>query len=347
MNEKGNELIERYLYDVIRRLPEKQKVDIKKELKTLIEDMIIEKGNFWEADEKEIGEILKELGSPAKLAAKYREGEKHLIGEKYYDQYIYILKIVLVCTAVGLVIAAVSLAFNKAVNTQKFSTYLQMNLNSFVQIPITLMNVFAGITLFFAIVEKTEVKLDIKQKDFKPENLPIIPCRKAVIKRRKSIMGMAFTVIVTIWFCFVPNNFGYVLSFGGSGMIDRAKMHFIPVFNIEIWSQIIPFFVIVFSLCFVNQMVRFLAGKYNVAVMISTITTQILCFVLDVIILKEFLIWNTNGVYKVGNASMINEAYKLPVNTFDTLSNLILLIIGFFTIIDIIKTVYCTVKYRN
>ena len=100
-----NNLIERYLYDVVRRLPEKQRKDIEEELRTLIEDMLEERKGDGGAEEVEA--VLSELGDPAKLAMKYRGEEAHLIGGEYYPIYCQILKLVLICVGVGVTISAV------------------------------------------------------------------------------------------------------------------------------------------------------------------------------------------------------------------------------------------------
>ena len=100
-----NNLIERYLYDVVRRLPEKQRKDIEEELRTLIEDMLEERPGDGGAEEVEA--VLSELGDPAKLAMKYRGEEAHLIGGEYYPIYCQILKLVLICVGVGVAISAV------------------------------------------------------------------------------------------------------------------------------------------------------------------------------------------------------------------------------------------------
>ena len=45
MERSNNNLIERYVYDVARRLPEKDREDVKKELRANIYDMLPENAN--------------------------------------------------------------------------------------------------------------------------------------------------------------------------------------------------------------------------------------------------------------------------------------------------------------
>ncbi|ECH9276498.1 hypothetical protein YV30_23930, partial [Salmonella enterica subsp. enterica] len=63
-----SDLIELYVYEVTRRLPERNREDIALELRSTIEDMLPE--DYGEA---EVKEALAKLGDPAMLAAQYRD----------------------------------------------------------------------------------------------------------------------------------------------------------------------------------------------------------------------------------------------------------------------------------
>ena len=56
-------LIDRYIYDVVRRLPKDQREDIELELRALIDDML-----GGAAEESEVAGVLQNLGKPADLA---------------------------------------------------------------------------------------------------------------------------------------------------------------------------------------------------------------------------------------------------------------------------------------
>lgn len=102
------ELIDRYVYDVTRRLPEKMRQDIGEELRTLIEDM---------AEDKDIEDVLEELGDPTILARKYRGDSGSLISGVYYDSYWFFIKIILACAAVGLLISDIVSGFVRVVGS--------------------------------------------------------------------------------------------------------------------------------------------------------------------------------------------------------------------------------------
>ncbi len=64
---KKMEIVERYVYDVTRRLPEAQRKDIELELRGLIEDMLDEYVQDRDVTESDVEEVLFELGHPRSL----------------------------------------------------------------------------------------------------------------------------------------------------------------------------------------------------------------------------------------------------------------------------------------
>ncbi|MFF2157255.1 permease prefix domain 1-containing protein [Paenibacillus chitinolyticus] len=64
------EIIDRYIYAVTQRLPEQQRDDIKRELQSLIEDMLEERMPTGQASKEDVESVLLELGPPNELAAE-------------------------------------------------------------------------------------------------------------------------------------------------------------------------------------------------------------------------------------------------------------------------------------
>lgn len=90
-----NDLIERYLYAITRHLPSAQRSDVAEELRTLISDMLDERCGSLPPTAKDVRVVLTELGTPGEMVRKYTSGEGEcLIGQPYYAQYLYVLKIV-------------------------------------------------------------------------------------------------------------------------------------------------------------------------------------------------------------------------------------------------------------
>ena len=79
-------LTDRYVHDVVRRLPTSQRSDVDAELRSTIADM---------ADSVGERDALIALGPPADLASSYR-GDRALIGPSLFPDYVRVLRLVLV-----------------------------------------------------------------------------------------------------------------------------------------------------------------------------------------------------------------------------------------------------------
>ena len=85
-NEK--DYMERYIYQVIRRLPKAQRDEVRMEMEELISDMCADKGS--------IEEVLTQLGDPAEFAKQYQNGQQYLIGPEYFETYLWFVKVILI-----------------------------------------------------------------------------------------------------------------------------------------------------------------------------------------------------------------------------------------------------------
>ena len=169
------ELIELYIQEVTRRLPEKNREDIGLELQSTIADMLPE--NHTEQDVKA---VLLKLGDPVTLASGYRDRPMHLIGPRYYDVYISLLKMILPIAAVISLIALIGdNPFRDTENTV-VDAILKIIGKGIAGIISTSIQVFFWLTLSFAIVERLDPSKDQSpltkdSKPWTPENLKDIP----------------------------------------------------------------------------------------------------------------------------------------------------------------------------
>ena len=84
----ANEMIDRYIHEVGRHLPRKQRTDITLELRTLIQDALDAEteAGAGEPTTKMTAAVLQEFGEPEEIAAKYRP-QRHLIGPALFPIY--------------------------------------------------------------------------------------------------------------------------------------------------------------------------------------------------------------------------------------------------------------------
>ncbi|MCY9005962.1 HAAS signaling domain-containing protein [Peribacillus frigoritolerans] len=190
------ELIELYIQEVTRRLPEKNRADIALELQSTIEDMLPD-----DHSEQDVKAVLLKLGDPVTLASGYRDRPMHLIGPRYYDVYISLLKMILPIAAVISLIALVGDNSFRDTGNTVMEAILKIIGKGISGIISTGIQVFFWLTLSFAILERLETSKDQSPvtKDLKPwtpENLKDIPNiskKKAVpmIEVFASLLGLS------------------------------------------------------------------------------------------------------------------------------------------------------------
>lgn len=346
-----NELIERYVYDVVRRLPEKQRQDIKDELITLIEDMLEERMGGGKSEKENVESVLRELGSPATLADKYRGEKQYLIGGEYYDTYIQVLKIVLICVAAGLLVAAgVSFCVHSLVPNMQVDgliNVMEEGIASIAAIPGACLQAFAVLTLVFAVMERKQVKLNDKV-DWKLEELPTIPEKKALISRTDSIVNIVFTVFGLILFTCVPNLLGaWVAS-------SKGVVVAVPIFNMDVWNTTLIMLVIGLIANLVDKVVKLLMGRYCLTVLWTNIVTNLVNVIVAVKMLADPHVWNSHfwaqlaevtGKTIPGMGELVGpEVFVNPGLGLNAL-NVVLVIVIFASLGEIVETVYRTFRY--
>lgn len=167
------ELTERYIYAVVRHLPESQREDVANELRGLIEDTLDEKGS---RSKKTINEVLTELGDPELLARQYRGAPQYLIGPKYYSIYLQALKMTF---AIGLPIGGVIVAIDQIVKQpESIIGFFIALVGGLVMISI---QILFWLTALFVIFERTNVDTkDLKTTPWTPDMLPEISMKRQI-----------------------------------------------------------------------------------------------------------------------------------------------------------------------
>lgn len=337
------DLIEKYLYDVVRRLPEKQREDIEQELRSLIEDMIEARmEEIGENREKCVREVLNELGNPAKLARSYRGENSYLIGGEYYDSYCFVLKIVLVCAGVGILISALISSIVQIAQAQRPMEKIWLeNIASIGNIPMVLIQIFGIITLIYAVMERKRVKMTAMETAWTLEKLPEIPYKKAVISRGDSAVELIFNVLLFVLFLFAPQLFGAWVE------VEDAMVA-VPIFNLEIWGQLLPLFLICIAAGFVDALIKLIIGKYCYTVMTVNLIMNTVSFLVTYIMLKMFPIWNEHFVPALEQATGKKIYAKYDILTYfntDAFTNGFLLFILACCLLDSGIIIYRTIRY--
>ena len=360
MTEKDKDLMERYIYEVVRRLPKEQREDIAMELRELIGDML-EQQNTMEAENEDgsagsMHRVLESLGDPAEFAKKYRDEGSYLIGPEYYDNYIWILKIVMITTVI---VAIVSAAIDGIVEGGMTSAIFGMWIGEAIAEGIAgAISSFGAVTLIFALLERHKVKVDLsnargswKVKDLEegmaspkvwtPLQLPPVPDKRAMISRSDCVVSIVFILIFCGFLALAPELFG-VHRFEDGQLIDS-----ISIFNLEKWSIILPVFVCSLLVGMVDEIVKLVHGYYCKAVMYCSLVCGIVQMVLAVVLMKVLPLWNPSFEEKLRALDWSFLEGKEPAIYWDPItgSNMILVIIILITLVEMGVTIYKTCRY--
>jgi len=368
MTEKEKDLMERYIYEVVRRVPKEQRDDIGMELRELISDMYEQEMELGgaaataEASGEEKGDtgnmqrVLESLGDPAEFAKKYRDEGSYLIGPEYYDNYIWILKIVMITTVI---VTIVSAAINGIMDSGMTSAIFGMWIGEAIGEGIGgAISAFGAVTLIFALLERQKVKVDLSSargkwkvknleedmassKVWTPLQLPPVPDKRAVISRSDSVVSIVFILLFCGFLALAPELFG-VHRFDNGQLIES-----VCIFNLEKWNLILPVFLCSLLVGLVDEIVKLVHGYYCKAVMYCNIVCSIVQMVLAVVLMKVLPLWNPSFEEKLraldwsfieGNEAMV---YWDPIMG----SNFILVIILLITLIEMGVTIYKTWRH--
>lgn len=316
------EMINRYIYAVTQKLPQAQRKDIADELRGLVEDMLEERIGNGNMKERDVEEVLLELGSPKELAEKYRGTKKYLIGPELYDSYILILKIVLI-------VVSASIGFGFLIQTiLNPISILDYFIDLIVSLVTALPTAFGWTTFGFAL---GELSGEIKQKDllgreWKPSDLPTIPDEKRQIKRGESITGIVFYAVFIVFLAFSSDYFGiWVFQDEFTGVV--------PFLNEQTYGSYLMFIILLFGFGILKECLKLVSGKwtYKLAIVTTIVNAVSLVAILFMISGSDF--WNPefmNELVEAGVITVGSEAFHIVTKIWDQLTFwiIILLVIG-------------------
>lgn len=331
-NSYVEDMINRYIYQVTKHLSLNSRKDIEQELKSLIYDMLDESTNDMPVTKKDIDLVLLELGNPSELSDKYRENTRCLIGTNLYPQYIIILKIVLISVLFGMMVVS-SLEVLTESNLEWYIYLRNWIGNTWVGVFMA----FGWVTLIFAIFEWKGVSLKQLMPDWNVSSLPPLPNTNLTINKWEPIVGLIFTVLITLLFSFAPQLMG--------GFFNTDRLNIVPVFDLVILKRILPLFLICFGIGAVKNVFEMIEGRYTKRLIIFTLFNDVISLIINLIIFTKFNIWNNDFVSEVN--AFVNLGSDIPLETIWNIftTNFIYLLI-FAYLLDSGTTLYTKIKYN-
>lgn len=332
MKQESRELIDRYVYDVVRRLAKKQQKEMQLEIQSRIHDMIEEKG-YDVNNTEEVKLVLMELGSPEKIAKEYQNEKRYLIGPDHYEQYMWIMKIVILATSFGLILSHLMIPMlEQPINWMEYVICSIANLIN------GLVTAFAFVTFIFAIIERKNITT--KQREWKLEDLPQIPEKQVKIKKGSIMAGIVFTILVLILFNFVP-------QFMGINYIEAGKINSYPLFNLEVLRTVLPLFNLAMISGIVRDILKVLYGKYTKKLAIWILILNVIAMFLSIWAFTTPNIMNNNIMEGIVHLTQENKIQDISViqDLFHHFSTFFLGILGFAYILDTGEAIYRSIQY--
>lgn len=250
-------LTERYLAATLRGIPEKQRPDVERELRSSIADAVEDRVANGEDRAAAETAVLEELGNPTRLAAGMTGRPMYLIGPELFVAYRYILFLLLgiVVPIVGVVETLVEINGGAGIGSA-----LLAGIGGALTVGV---HVAFWVTLAFAIGERVDRSMwkdtDLKEltQPWTVEHLPELPSSSAVS------VGETVGEIVT-----VAISIGGLLYLRGWSWVTDANGEPIPLFDPALWDFWFPALIGVLALQALFHIAKLVVGRWTIGLAI-------------------------------------------------------------------------------
>lgn len=331
------ELVERYIYAVTRKLPQHDRAEVRLELEKLIDEKLKDSGQ----DEKKIEEVLEQLGSPTKMAEKYRKSKRSfIISADYFDTYIIVIKVVMVALFIFLTAVHMIPIFIEPVSilSQLFN-YISSLINISIQ-------AFVLITVIFFVLDYKQIKIkgenNRSDEHWTIKDLPPIPTSKNQIKKSEAIIGIVFSIVFMIILLFYSHLIGIpVIS-------ELESVTFISFINRDAVIDLLPLLILFISLGIVKEVLKLVNGKWTNKLAIQTLLINALSISLVAVVIMSPSFWNPNFISELTQSGLIDpqsEAFSIIDNIWPQISTLFIVFLSVGYVIDSITGFYKANRY--
>jgi len=300
-------LIDLYIQEVTRRLPEEIKEDIALELRSTIEDMLPE-----EPKEEDVKEILSQLGNPAILANGYLDRPMHLIGPKYFDVYTSLLKIIIpIALTISLIALIGEIIVTSTGEEALYSIIFSIVSKGIWQLLITGMQTAFWITLIFAIMERMDkvrdnIPVTMNFKKWNPDDLKNITyiSKKKAITKFQVFGSLLWTAIWASVYFNAASLFGIY-----ENQSDGVKF-ITSTFNQEVLLSYWPLVTLVIGIEIAIAIYKGFAGQWTKKVAFVNALVKITSLVVFIIIISNDQLWNDAFITYIKETAKFTEQVK-------------------------------------
>jgi hypothetical protein len=334
MKEIEMNLIDKYIAEVGKHLPRKNRADIEAEIRSTLEDMLEERKQAGSTvDDAIITELLKEYGPPRKVAESYI-GPHYLIGPRVYPIFELVTKIVL---AVLLAASLAGLGISLSRSSLAGPEFLQTIIDSAAGLVTGLITAFGNIVLVFAILERVlPAKEFEEEEEWNPADLASEPDPDR-LKFGEQIFEMFFLVLFLILFNLYPGAIGI-------GFFTDSEWTFISPILTDAFFSYLPWINILFLLQLGFNVYLLRQGVWNTTSRIMNIILEIGSIALAVMMLRGPSLVALTAEQLAGTP--LEESARVFTTIGNLIPSLVLTIVIIVSSIEVAQMVYRLLKSR-
>jgi hypothetical protein len=185
------ELVERYVHQVGRYLPKKERAEIEAELRSQIHDQLEDRYSGSPSD-ADVASVLTELGDPRRMAVSYGR-QQYLVGPDLYPFMMTVLRYGWMIIPTLVVFVTI---FGALISGEPYNIIGLVIQSLFGALQATL--IFSGVVvLIFAVLQHSDEDFKRKDKPFDPLKLPEVD-DPGVVDRFEAAFGSAFGIFIMI-----------------------------------------------------------------------------------------------------------------------------------------------------
>ena len=224
------ELTDRYVWAVVRSLPEDQRAEVGRELRASIADAIETRLEAGESAKEAEVNALQELGDPSRLAGQYADRPAWLIGPKYYYDWMRLLKLLFVIVLPIAFVAMFIINFIAGGVGQAFGSAFDITFTLGVHLAF-------WPTAIFALIERYGKGNEIP--DWTVDFLPQLPDDE----RKPGSSPLTELIWSVVFLSFFA---GWLIWQQFNSVFEDAAGNPVPLLNPDLWSFWLPY-VLVFT----------------------------------------------------------------------------------------------------
>jgi len=249
-------LIDLYVAEVGRHLPAKNREDIEKEIRSMIEDMLEEQTGGQEPNEDQVVEALTKLGPPDKVAASYLP-PRYLIGPELFPAFVTTARIVL---AITIFFSLLGMGVSLGKSAPGLGSFGESLIGAFADLIQSLFTSLGVTVLIFGLIQWFAPNVNTTTRPWDPRKMKAVPVGDQV-QISDSIVEIVFSALAIILFNFFPQ---YV----GAGFINNDGSWTIGLVSAltDSFFRLLPWFTLVWGLEILLNIALIALGRWQTVI---------------------------------------------------------------------------------